>query len=162
MRMRKVIALGAVAFVGLLGVREAGAFDLNLNSSNSEVSYESECSTDTKDPVWNSWSTRVQFDEAEPCPSPGVVQAAENTRTAEIVIHVDPYEVEGCTWLPLYKWGSCSFSAQAIRNGSEWATMKGTIAMNVKGLASSRFVRESLREEIRARVTKTVDSWMRP
>jgi len=162
MRMRKAIALSAVALVGLIVVREAGAFDLNLNSSNSESSCKSECSTDTKDPVWSSWSTRVQFDGAEPYVLHGVVQAAENTRTADIVIHIDPYEVEGCTWLPLYKWGSCSFSAHATRNGIEWATMEGTIAMNVKGLASSRYVRESLREEIRKHVSKTVDSWMRP
>ena len=158
----KAITLGAVGLVTLLLLREAGAFDLNLSSSNSESSYTATCSTDAKDPVWSSWSTRIQFEAAEPGASPAVVEAAEGARSADIVVHVDPLDIHGCTWLPLYKWASCTYSARAIRNGKEWGTMEGSIEMNVKGSVPSRYVREKLREEIHTQLSKTVDGWMRP
>ena len=162
MRTRVAITLGAGVLVALLVLREAGAFDLNLSSSNSESSYTARCMTDGKDPVWTSWTTRFQFEEGESGASPAVVQAAEGARTADIVVYVDPLDIQGCAWLPLYKWGSCTYSARAIRNGEEWATMEGDIAINVLGSAPSRIVREKLREEIHDHLSKTVDGWMRP
>jgi hypothetical protein len=161
LRWRTWFAVATLGLLAFLLLREANVIAFHACTTETSSSHEASWGPDSGFTKAYGWSVRVDFPEDEALDSPSIVHAAGNTNTAQIVARIDPLAIEGCTWLPLYKWGSCSYHARVLRDGVEWGTIDGSLEMKVKGLATRTYFHESLREAIRSQVSDTANSWMK-
>ena len=156
---REWILIGTLVFAGVVALRELGVVDLNVQASESTHSFTAEYGTIERTDDRPVGSITVQFHEGTPFELPAKGAAPAEERLAGTVIHVDPYEIEGVYWLPLYKSGSCSYNAEVLRGGEPWGTIEGDLEMSMRGLASARTFRECVHKDIEAKLLATVSNW---
>ncbi len=156
-----MLLLAAGVLVVLLILRDAGAIELNLNSTVTSLESRSEWRDDARFSKPQSWSVRVQFGDEKDAKVSNVVRAAPPSPSADLLVQVEPLVIDGCTWRPLYKSCSCAFRAKVQRDGLDWGSLEGTLQVSVKGFAPARIIRETVCEQIRKFATNTVRSWVK-
>ncbi len=128
-----------ILFIGVSVIRESGLYDFYWCSSNSQTntSYRTSRQGGTNPLQLIRW-TEVPD---------GILLDYENGSQGMLTIDLITYQ--GCTLLPFYKWVHVDVqSSFRSQEGTFTGTAEGTTGMTVKGICSSRGIRQGARNEV--------------